>query len=131
MRDTNTLIGLFLRGTATVAASVLAATAQAAAPGITGQSFELTAASGFISQPDGATIYSWGYGCAAAPGGYAPAAIAGAKCTLGQMQLPGPTLIVNQGDIVTVTLHNNLPPAAGNTSILFPGFSVSAAATSG
>ena len=38
------------------------------------------------------------------------------------MQLPGPTLIVTQGDTVTVTLTNNLPAAAGNTSILFPGF---------
>ena len=43
---------------------------------------------------------------------------------MGSMQLPGPTLIVNQGDIVTVTLHNSLPAAAGNTSILFPGFNV-------
>ena len=40
------------------------------------------------------------------------------------MQLPGPTLIVHQDDIVTVTLTNNLPAAAGNTSILFPGFTV-------
>ena len=32
-----------------------------------------------------------------------------------------------QGDTVTVTLHNNLPAAAGNTSILFPGFKVCAA----
>src|SRR5882672_8019404 len=124
MRDTNTLIGLLLRGIATVVASVLAVTAQAAAPGITGTTFDLTAAPGFISQPDGASIYSWGYGCNTAPSGFAPATVAGAKCTPGQMQLPGPTLIVNQGDTVTVTLHNNLPAAAGNTSILFPGFSV-------
>jgi FtsP/CotA-like multicopper oxidase with cupredoxin domain len=40
------------------------------------------------------------------------------------MQLPGPTLIVHQDDVVTVTLTNNLPAAAGNTSILFPGFAV-------
>jgi len=39
------------------------------------------------------------------------------------MQIPGPTLIVHQGDMVTVNLTNNLPAAAGNTSILFPGFS--------
>jgi FtsP/CotA-like multicopper oxidase with cupredoxin domain len=44
------------------------------------------------------------------------------------MQVPGPTLIVNEGDKVTVKLTNNLPPAAGATSILFPGFIV---ATSG
>src|SRR5258708_14988458 len=44
------------------------------------------------------------------------------------MQIPGPTLIVKQGDVVTITLTNNLPAAAGNTSILFPGFQVCAAA---
>jgi len=42
------------------------------------------------------------------------------------MQVPGPTLIVNEGDTVTVTLTNNLPTAAGNTSILFPGFQLQA-----
>ena len=42
------------------------------------------------------------------------------------MQLPGPTLIVTQGQPVTVTLTNNLPKPAGNTSILFPGFAVTA-----
>ncbi len=40
--------------------------------------------------------------------------------------MPGPTLIVKEGDMVTVKLTNSLPPAAGNTSILFPGFQVSA-----
>src|ERR1700736_3972882 len=42
------------------------------------------------------------------------------------MQVPGPTLIVKEGDSVTVTLTNGLPAAAGNTSILFPGFQVTA-----
>ncbi len=42
------------------------------------------------------------------------------------MQVPGPTLIVTEGQTVTVTLLNNLPAAAGNTSILFPGFTVTA-----
>ena len=40
------------------------------------------------------------------------------------MQIPGPTLIVTQGQNVSVTLTNNLPAAAGNTSILFSGFNV-------
>src|SRR6202011_4002185 len=40
------------------------------------------------------------------------------------MQVPGPTLIVKEGDTVTVTLTNGLPASAGNTSILFPGFQV-------
>jgi FtsP/CotA-like multicopper oxidase with cupredoxin domain len=44
--------------------------------------------------------------------------------TCSSMQVPGPTLIVVEGQTVTVTLHNNLPASAGNTSILFPGFNV-------
>jgi FtsP/CotA-like multicopper oxidase with cupredoxin domain len=110
-------------------ASILAVAARAAAPGITGAatsaghvSFDLNAAPGFISQPDGNTLYTWGYGCATQPGGFLPATIPGPSGGCPDMQLPGPTLIVNQGDVVTVTLHNNLPAAAGNTSILFPGF---------
>jgi FtsP/CotA-like multicopper oxidase with cupredoxin domain len=99
---------------------------QAAAPGITGPSFDLVAAPGTITQPDGASIYSWGYGCNTAPSGFVPATISGASCIAGKMQLPGPTLVVREGDIVTVKLTNNLPAAAGNTSILFPGFKVCA-----
>jgi FtsP/CotA-like multicopper oxidase with cupredoxin domain len=40
------------------------------------------------------------------------------------MQVPGPTLIVHENDNVVINLTNNLPAAAGNTSILFPGFNV-------
>nr|WP_185218999.1 multicopper oxidase family protein [Paraburkholderia dinghuensis] len=97
----------------------------AAAPGITGPTFDLVASADRITQPDGNSIYSWGYGCNTPPAGFSPAAIPGANCTA--MQIPGPTLIVKQGDVVTVTLTNNLPAAAGNTSILFPGFQVCAA----
>jgi len=35
-----------------------------------------------------------------------------------------PTLVVTEGQTVTVTLTNALPTAAGNTSILFPGFTL-------
>jgi FtsP/CotA-like multicopper oxidase with cupredoxin domain len=101
---------------------LLAATAHAAAPGITGPSFDLTAQAAYITQPDGQMVYSWGYGCNTAPTGFAPAPISNAKCPT--MQVPGPTLIVTEGDTVTVKLTNGLPSAAGNTSILFPGFSV-------
>ena len=103
-------------------ALMLSVAAQAAAPGITGPTFNLTAQPGSINQPDGAQVYSWGYGCNGAPAGFAPAAIASPSCPT--MQIPGPTLIVKEGDTVTVTLTNNLPAAAGNTSILFPGFTV-------
>src|SRR6266404_4813243 len=111
-------------------ALLLTATAHAAAPGIKGTgttaTFNLTAQPAYLTQPDGQTVYSWGYGCATAPaaGDYAPAAIAGGFCNA--MQVPGPTLIVTEGALVTVHLTNNLPASAGNTSILFPGFQVSA-----
>src|SRR3977135_258316 len=55
-------------------ASLFSATAYAAAPGITGPTFNLTAQSAYITQPDGQAIYSWGYGCNGAPTGFAPRA---------------------------------------------------------
>jgi FtsP/CotA-like multicopper oxidase with cupredoxin domain len=105
---------------------LLAASAQAAAPGIKGTSFSLNAGPGYSSQPDGELVYSWGYGCATGfTPTFAPATISGGFCP--PMQLPGPTLIVTQGVAFTVTLTNSLPAAAGNTSILFPGMTVTTA----
>ncbi|WP_409364220.1 multicopper oxidase domain-containing protein [Burkholderia sp. Bp9143] len=123
----DTLAGLarVARFGAAALAALVCLHAQAAAPGITGTNFDLSAEAARISQPDGASVYSWGYGCRTAPAGFSPSNIAGAKCP--SMQIPGPTLIVKQGDVVTITLTNNLPAAAGNTSILFPGFQVCAA----
>jgi len=98
-------------------------TAHAEVPGITGPAFSLTASADFNSQPDGNFIYSWGYGCTNTPSGFSPAtsgAAPAANCPM--MQMPGPTMIVTEGDKVTVTLTNSLPPAAGNTSIIFSGF---------
>jgi FtsP/CotA-like multicopper oxidase with cupredoxin domain len=113
---------LFLAPIVAVAlALMLTATAHAAAPGITGPTFSLTAQPSYLTQPDGQAVYSWGYGCNGAPAGFAPANITG---TCPAMQVPGPTLIVTEGDTVTVNLKNGLPAAAGNTSILFPGFQV-------
>jgi FtsP/CotA-like multicopper oxidase with cupredoxin domain len=105
----------------------LADPASAAAPGITGTgtpgTFELLAQAASITQPDGAAVYSWGYGCSTpSAAGFAPTNIKGAFC--GSMQIPGPTLVVVEGTTVTVKLTNRLPAAAGNTSILFPGFVV-------
>ncbi len=69
--------------------------------GATGNpSFLLTAKTGYISLPDGNTTFMWSY--ALGSGGF---------------QLPGPTLCVNQGDNVTVTLNNTL---IEDTSISFP-----------
>ena len=120
---TKTLIGRFPRGAVAAVASLLAVAAHAAVPGITGQPFNLTAGAQYISQPDGVNLYSWGYGCSGPSAGFLPIAITG---SCGPMQIPGPTLIVDEGQVVTVNLTNNLPAAAGNTSILFPGFQVCA-----
>jgi FtsP/CotA-like multicopper oxidase with cupredoxin domain len=129
-------LGRLRQGAAFALASLLAITARAAVPGITPTTgptptFDLVATPAHLTQPDGATVYSWGYGCAAgsAPT-FAPSTISGGSC--GTMQVPGPTLIVRAPAsgtaTVTINLTNGLPAAAGNTSILFPGFAV---ATSG
>jgi hypothetical protein len=104
----------------------LAATAFAAAPGITGTTFSLTAQQAYLNQPDGEAIYSWGYGCNGTPAGFAPTL---PNQTCPSMQVPGPTLIVHEGTTaapvtITINLTNSLPTAAGNTSILFPGLNV-------
>ena len=103
-------------------AALLATAAEAAVPGITGTSFSLVASADYISQPDGAQIYSWGYGCDSST---TPTFVPFAG-TCGPMQMPGPTLIVTENQLVTVTLTNKLPLAAGNTSIIFSGLTVSA-----
>jgi FtsP/CotA-like multicopper oxidase with cupredoxin domain len=113
-------------GAAAVVALALGARAEAAAPGISGTAFKLSASPAYLTQPDGQSIYSWGYGCtggALSSGqSFVPAAITTGFCTV--MQVPGPTLVVTEGQTVTVQLTNNLPASAGNTSILFPGFNV-------
>src|SRR2546426_743699 len=114
------------------AALLLTAAAQAAAPGILGSTlttgpatFNLTAQPAYLSQPDGQAVYSWGYGCTTAPAAAAfVPAMANVTPFCNTMQVPGPTLVVTEGQVVTVTLTNGLPTAAGNTSILFPGFNV-------
>ncbi len=63
--------------------------------------FTLTAKEGYVSLTDGNVIYMWSY----ADG-------------TDDFQHPGPILCVNEGDTVTVVLHNELPV---DTSIVFPG----------
>jgi len=91
----------------------------AAAPGITGPTFNLTAQDAYLNQPDGEAVYSWGYGCNGTPLGFAPT-LPNQACPT--MQVPGPTMIVTEGQTVTISLTNALPTVVGNTSILFPGF---------
>jgi len=77
--------------------------------GLTGTTFNLTASVGYISTPDGNSIYTWGYGAST-------------------MQYPGPTLIVDEGDTVTVNLTNNLDVPV---SIVFPAQPSEAVVTTG
>ncbi|GAB4336222.1 MAG: hypothetical protein Kow0089_06330 [Desulfobulbaceae bacterium] len=94
------LCGLFL--------ILTAAGATAAIDGLTGTTFNLAVRTGTISTPDGGSVLIWGYANGA-----------------GLAQYPGPTLIVNEGDTVTITLTNNLTVAGGgavpNVSMVFPG----------
>ena len=128
MRATNmkkTIFQTHLLLAAMVAVTLLSTvSAFAAAPGIKGTSFSLVASPAYLNQPDGQAVYSWGYGCSSTfTPTFAPANL-GRAGVCNTMQVPGPTLIVTEKDVVTVTLTNNLPTSAGNTSILFPGFNV-------
>jgi FtsP/CotA-like multicopper oxidase with cupredoxin domain len=129
------LMKLLSLGILATGALLVTEAATAAIPGITPlgdgsatpYSIGLTASADLTSQPDGAAIYSFGYGCTSASSvvkGFNSAATKGpaAKCPL--MQVPGPTLILTEGTTVSVTLTNGLPKAAGNTSIIFTGFDV-------
>ena len=88
----------------TVVACFFPQSARAVVLGETGPAFSLTAKAGSIRTGDGDSVPMWGYAV-------------GTK----NMQYPGPTLIVNQGDTVRVTLKNQL---AIPVSIVFPGMSV-------
>jgi FtsP/CotA-like multicopper oxidase with cupredoxin domain len=114
---------------------LLAPAANAAAPGMTSTggtagTFSLTAQDSYLNMPDGEAVYSWGYGCVSGSSpSYVPKATFSHAPYCNTMQVPGPTMVVTEGSTVTVNLTNNLPPAAGNTSILFPGFSVTTSCT--
>lgn len=86
-----TLVGVMLSATPS----------NAVVDGVPGPTFALVAKAGYISTADGQSLLGWGY----------------ANGT-GLMQYPGPTLIVNQGDTVSITLTNELSVPV---SIVFPG----------
>ncbi len=67
----------------------------------TAPAVELTAKDGYISIPDGNTVYMWGFAFGN-----------------GDYQHPGPTLCFTEGASVSITLHNTLPESV---SIIFPG----------
>lgn len=66
-----------------------------------GPSFTLNTQTGYITTSDANTLYSWGF------------AVDGQS-----FQYPSPTLCVNQGDTVTITVNNSF---AEDVSIMFPG----------
>ena len=70
--------------------------------------FNLTTRAGYINLADGTTAYTWGFSEGSKP-----------------FQHPGPVLCVNEGDTVTVILHNTFtassPKSAPAVSIVFPG----------
>lgn len=86
---------------AALAACSAGPAAQAAIPGSTGTTFNLSAKSGHIYTSDGGSYLMWGY--AQDPN---------------EMQYPGPTLIVAEDVAVTVNLTNTLSVPV---SIVFPG----------
>ena len=94
-------IGRLCSGLALALALPLQAGAQAVVSGITGPSFTLETGVAHIDTPDGDSVLIWAYGDGSHP-----------------VQYPGPTLIVNEGQTVSVELSNGLPQA---TSIVFPG----------
>ena len=71
--------------------------------GITGPTFGLVAMEGHVSTAEGGNVYAW---------------LLGNSADNGVAQYPAPTLIVNQGDLVTINLANHLPVP---TSLVFPG----------
>ena len=66
-----------------------ASSARRGAAGDASPIFDLTTRTGYISLPDGNTAFMWGYSTGSTP-----------------FQHPGPVLCVNEGDTVTVILHN-------------------------
>ena len=95
--------------------------AEAAIDGISGTTFNMTAKVDQISTADGGSVLLWGYADDGGSNG-------------GRAQYPAPTLIVNQGDTVTINLSNALTVTAGavpNVSMVFPGQDVTASCTTG
>ena len=79
-----------------------------------------------LPEPTGReAIYSWGYGCVTATGRRSsPAAPLPSRQPATPCRFRGRRWSSPKGQTVTIYLTNNLPTAAGNTSILFPGFTL-------
>ncbi len=86
-----------------LALTVFCANASAVIPGITQSTYNFTAKTGYISTPDGGSYLMWGYSD---------------DDGAGTMQYPSPTIIINEGDNITINLTNELPESV---SMVFPG----------
>ena len=107
-RQCRSRMARLLAGSAILAVAATAYTpAKATVDGVTGTTFNLTAKPDFISTADGNQVYMWGYGLESSPGS-----------GTGTLSYPGPTMIVNEGDTVTINLTNTLDEPV---SIVFPG----------
>jgi len=90
-------------------ALLFAVSSQAAIDGVSGANFNIAVKPAIIPTPDGDSLLIWGY---SVNGGVA--------------QYPGPTLILNQGDSITINLTNALgveasPGVPMPVSMVFPG----------
>lgn len=94
------LMGVLINNAAPAAAATLPATTCTLVS--TTRTCDLWATTGSVTMPNGASVTIWGY----------------TDTAVGSAQLPGPMLIVNQGETVVVNLTNNLPV---DTAILFQG----------
>ena len=83
-------------------------------PAVTALNF--TAKAGEVSTPDGGAIHFWGYQEDTNLGGLPDGALP---------QYPGPTLIINQGEAVTINFKSDLP-FGQCSSMVFPGHTVTA-----
>jgi FtsP/CotA-like multicopper oxidase with cupredoxin domain len=103
------------------------ATAEHDIRGITGPSFDLYAFPFNINLPEGTSLHMWGFGDqnAGAVGTTTHAEGEG----YGLPQYPGPTLIVDEGDMVTINLTNSGVP--NPVSIVVTGHDVVATRTDG
>jgi hypothetical protein len=95
--------------------------------GITGvTTFNITAGAGEVSTPDGGSIHFWGYQDLGGNDQYQGSAVVPPiSGIVGVPQYPGPALILNQGDSVTINLTSSLP-FGRCTSMVFPGLQVTA-----
>lgn len=87
-----------------VAAGAAMPPAAAEIIGVRGPAFALTAKADRITTPDGNSLLLWGF------------------ALVGRAQYPGPTLLVDQGEVVSISVTNQLPAEARQrVSLVFPG----------